>query len=504
MYQNNPYQNQPQFGNQYELRILSLRLIETGTYNEMYLRPYETVASQDNVSRLAEQVLMVTHEQQAKQNQRPVQVNTIVPESIAGTCVGIVSPSATIQGPAKIPNGWGEKRIRFILEVSSRPQVGGNLIYYFQGYTSFNGVTNQGAIAEDMLFIINSYIVVDRSTVNTPYGIREVDRVVGSNQLITDSFYKGIESPDKLYILRPTDIYDGITKNHIYNAMSGLTNGQTMYDGSIVVGNIGKTSSRSNNTPPEYLAKLLSSYNASVREAHYDARFSENHLTLGRQMVVEDNPTHNPFLKRLGDVHNRQYVTNFYIGDLRSIDYNVDNVTDYVLRGPAQRAQVHMAGSSEYWQGADYPTVAASILANSVPAIMLDVLLTRLVFGSTNNDLGGRVTTTIIDGKSVVNADLSENYQRFIHKFNSLVIPDITFRGEQLYIFGDTIIDIAIGGYPKTRYVVPSFCDHLIAPVTCSQPAHCLQMTNDMEYMTTMFNSMIGGNTPNYRNIQPI
>jgi len=318
-------------------------------------------------------------------------------------------------------------------------------------------------------------------------------------------------TPNKLYLLRPTDIYDGISKNFAYKALTPMTAGQALYDGSIVVGNVGKVSNRSNNSPPEYLSKLLSSYNKAITESHYNNQISQNHYIYGQSLVMEENPTMNPFLRRLGDNRNQQYATSFYMQDLRSIDFNVDNVTDCVVRGQAQRAQVHTAGSSEYWHGADYPTLAAYILANAVPSIMLDVLLTRLVFGSTNNDLGGRITTTIVDGRSVVDADLSENYQRFIHKFNALVIPDITFNGEQLYeismdvnVFGDTVIDIAIGSYPKTRYVVPSFCDQLITPVTCNRPDHCQHMVDDMEMMTSMFNSMVGGSTPNYRNIQPV
>ena len=130
------------------INIAKLILSETGTFNPMYSRPYQTYidsAMMDNITRRVDEA----------------GDSTITGNLLSGIAGTIVKPCATPQGQIPIPYGWSERRIRFLLEVHITTPTGSQMVYYFQGYTSHLGVGQNGSEDPTMEFIINSFIRVN-------------------------------------------------------------------------------------------------------------------------------------------------------------------------------------------------------------------------------------------------------------------------------------------------------------------------------------------------------
>jgi hypothetical protein len=71
-------------------------------------------------------------------------------------------------------HGWDTQRLRFLLKLCDcHHQIGASVTQYIRYYTSFPGVTTNGAIAPDMVFYINSIIETRKIPVQTPTGYSE-------------------------------------------------------------------------------------------------------------------------------------------------------------------------------------------------------------------------------------------------------------------------------------------------------------------------------------------
>lgn len=493
------------------MKINKFMVIETGTYNDMWLRPYQTTVNQKAIEDLAHDMVARRHSVSNKVGYPDVNYSTIVPASIAKAATGIITPTAFKTERANIPNGWGERRVRFVLEVETVSTLGTTSIYFFQGYSDIPGITQSGYIADDMVFHINSMVCITRNQEYSSLGYRTVDRVVCSTQYLANHEYQGAYEIGQQYLMRPCDIYDGINTRHSLNEL-GKIDSNEWYNTTKVVNRTMKPSSRANNSSVDYMSKLLTSYQAGLQEVEYGQnRWS--HLDFGASLVTEESPYSNPFLARLGHIQGQNYSTKFYYANLQNIDPYIVHNTNLTIKGPVDKAKSHYAGQTEHWEGADYPTLVATILANAVPSIMLDCLITSMTFRSTNNDIGGRITTIPVGFKSLTSADLTESVQRFIYKFDNEVIPHISYNNMELYslhmsvdVFGDTRIDIQVGNNPMTTFTVPSFCDNLIAPVMTSEKDYYLHISNDIEQINMYLNSAISDipNPPSNHTLQPI
>jgi hypothetical protein len=125
---------------------------------------------------------------------------------------------------------------------------------------------------------------------------------------------------------------------------------------------------------------------------------------------------------------------------------------------------------------------------------MMDLLISKIVFRSTNQDMAGMINTVLIDAKSISSADMRMNYENFIYRFNTEVMYDLTFGNQDIYqlemqadMFGDTFISLSLNGGPMVPYNTPSFCDSLMTPVITGNSDSFFKLTNDFE---TMFNSI--------------
>lgn len=466
-------------------RVVRLLTQETGTYNQQYSRPYNTVMDGD--------VLRLLTNKLEQSPNKAVSANTF-----AGITNSFLAPQATPEGNVNIVNGWGTKRIRFILTVEFDAQLSGKNTHYILGYTDFPGISHSGHFAPDMVFYINSIIQTRKSYINTPMGMREVETIADASQVLADNNFTNIYNPAQRYTMRPQDIVTRMATSHL---SSGYNDSDDSDLEPAIVHNTGSMlrqeamkSRRSNNLASTYVANLMNSFAMGVQTNHFgdpDSPSSDiKTLEIVRSQLGDSSAPIDPFLHMLSGITNRVAGNSFTFGQLTQFDPNVDNVSDHFIVPPAQMGSIHQAGSTSHWNGSDISTQAAAILSQSVPAIMMDLLVSKIVFVSTNHGIGGMPNTNITYGVSFSNSDNTLNWPLFANRFEQEVMSNITFNYGMGYrvemhvdLLGETFIQIQLGSQPSIDYVVPSFCDNLLTPIVTTQSNLATEVSREFEHL---------------------
>ncbi len=473
-----------------KMRIVRLLMQETGTYNDMYSRPYVSYMDGGSLNALGERM--------AQYGQ-----GRVTGDLLAGVTTNLVAPSATPDGIVPVEHGWKERRVRFLMEVYCEFSIGSAVTYYIQGYTSHAGISASGAVDPTMVFYVNSFTGVNRVMTHTPTGMQLVESVVESAHVLANSNYSGVNDPNKKLMIRPQDVFSSIQTMDMTDAYDGMGYG---YGGGMdlrsVLRNEPARSSRENALPSSYVARVIDGYQVGKMSAEFGQ--SENDIIQSaRRQVFEEPIGQNPFIRAISDIYGTGMTNAFRMPDLHRIDPNVDHVTTISILGQTNLAKVHHAGSTEYWGGSNRETVVATVLANAVPALMMDTMIQNIKFMSTNHSVDGRPSTTIIQAQSLTNADLRRQYDTFMRRLEREVIHDFTYGNQERYmiemqvdLFGESFIRISIGDSPMTDFVTPSFCDTLLVPVISGNQAYHSNLINDFSNILSVVSEATHGVAP--------
>lgn len=445
--------------NQSALKLVSLMLQDTGTYNNMVSRPYHAMADANTLDNLGRRIEDVT---------RVNPLTKINGGLISGLCGQLVVPSANWDSRIHIPNGWNEQRLRFVMEVHYDSHFGTE-VYFFQGYTEFKGISLNGTIDPDMVFFINSYIRVNRvfdSTGSYSGGFR--DTIVESAQVIDGRVHSTVNSA--VYTLRPEDLFTGIQSNYIGSMHDVYGSGNVVDDRINKATDVIK-SRRANAVPSNYLSKVVETYRQASSYADFGAG-SDDIYSTAIQSSYEGNPYENPFIRTISDLRGMSNITFFTMNDLARIDPTINTRTHY--QRLMETVRLHRTGdTNDNWTAATLDTQLATIVTHSVSALMIENMIVSVGFHSTNLTLNGQLDTRLWPGgQAVTTADMRQYYTNFVRRFEAEVMPDITMNGTipvdlvvHADLNGETRIDLSINGGPHEVFVTPSFCDALMAPV---------------------------------------
>lgn len=458
-----------------KIAIARVLLQETGSYNPMFARPYETYIGQEQMDNIARRV------DQAKGA-------NITGTLLAGIASNILHPSATPGDMVAIPNGWQERRVRFIMEVHVETSTGNSKIYYFQGYTSHCGVTANGIVDPRMELIINSFVEVVRANRMTPVGMVTSDWVVDSAQVINGQLMYNMTHSD-IYAMRPQDIFTGIQSGNLQNAYNYTQGPAGFNDTRITVGMNSIRSNRSNNIPTSFIAKIADSYQHGLQTASF-GQTGEDIIGSCRQMTYETAVQENVFIRAISNIRGVPSATTFTLQELAKIDPNVQHVTQFIALGPTQQTMLHSTGQTAYWNSADRETLFATSLSNAVPALMMELMISNMVFRVTNHDVGGAVRIDVLKADGLTNMPLTTGMEVFKRRLEREILFDLTFGNQELFmlemhanLFGETRITIALNSGTPIDYATPSFCDGIIAPVISTNKDSFFGVVNDFEQL---------------------
>ena len=465
------------------LRVVNLIMQETGTYNQQFSRPYSTSFDGNTLNSVTERVI-------DRGNGR------IDNAALAGITGTFLTPSSAPDAMIGIANGWNEKRVRFLMEIDCQYQVGGSASSYIQGYTNFPGIGANHSVAPDMEFYINSIITTKKTPVLTPYGVQTFESVTDNSHVLCNNNWSTMNQPGMQRMMRPQDVFCHMQASHIPGIYD--TDISSVYDGRTVLRTEAAMSDRVNGLSASYAAKIIDGYvvgNALTSFGQSEA----NIINRSRSEVSETQASLDPFMSALSNITSSGITNKFRYSDLMKLDPNVDAVSNYVIAGNTQRVMVHQAGQTAGWHGSDRMTLAATILSQSVPAIMMELMINRIIFKSTNYDITGQMQTRIIDGKGFSNMDLTQHMDLFSRRLEKEILQDLTFNNQVSYaiemrvdLLGETWINISIDGQPAIDYVTPSFCDNLFVPVVTTNVNVVQNLTHDFEALVLNVKEAMG------------
>ena len=466
------------------VRVLKLTIQETCTYSDQYLRPYNTMLDNETAERIYRRFAM---------NANKIAVN---PTEISDLTSTFLLPQPVPERQVTIANGWNNQRARFVLEVRIDYATGGASVCTLSGYTDFFGISTmygKPSLAPDMVFYVNN-ITEARPANYVSNGINYPTLTAfNSSHVHCDSGQQNgysIQQPGLQKIMRPMDVYNTMAVMPMYN--DPVFQNGSMTDARNTIRPEAITSSRANSLPSSFASRIITAKLTSTANTNGNDQNNEAAVS----MVPEINVFDNAFFKTISRVRDNGFDNNvFTMRDLIALDDNVDNVTNYIpISGGS--VGVHQTGMTEGWGAADRKTMVATILSQSVPALMTRLGLTKVVFTSTNNIIGGQpytamqLTTVMGAGPEMSTVRHAELFKA---AFEMEILPGITYCNQLSYtismnvdLFGETWINLNLDNSGEYVFTTPSFSDGLFTPTITTNMDVLTQLSGD-------FNSLLDG-----------
>lgn len=476
-----------------QMRIARLDFVETGTYNPMYMRQYETDAKQAVADLLTE----VTHGGQ--------RIDSVALAGVSGQFLRPVASINTQTDLVQPVNGWETKRLRFIAEIHYPSAFGGNVVQYVSGHTNHMGINNPGvrqSIDPNMTLHFNSSILLQEIVENTPMGQRVARRLTNASQLLAAQHYN-LAIPQQVGLdgtrtMRPEDLFTNRVSVNTYGAGTNMVDMRQRFSPSRPL----LKSRYANGAQSSYLASALNGHAMATQQADYADELT---TIMGKasSIVKEDSVNQDNFLAWLQARNLFNDGGSVTWGELCQADGQADHVARFFVGGEAKaHGQLmdvqHTAGQTAFWHSSTNEVIMANILGQSLPAAMLDSLVTRMHIKATNRIAGGlmgqasgsqhHVLITNLHG--ITEIGLESLAQTMLNRITHQIMPDASHGGMLDYdldgwvdVFGETRLNLSLGGGPKVPLTIPSFCDALIAPVVTRSPEHLNTTASDMQFM---------------------
>jgi len=497
----------PTLSNQRKINIVKLMIVEAGTYNPQYLRPYQSVITPDVITAVKTKI-------DAENSVDPAVISGVM----SGALFPSVAPEVDANGVASqihIANGWQEPRFRFIMEVEIDDGIVKKTELVQGASTHLDFSRQSGFIAPDLEFKINSVATLKHMRYNTPTGQVQGVAVVGANHMLSNTYYSGMDQSgfrsDNLYHMRPTDIYSLMQHNHVEEHIEINTTG--------LMTDTPELAARANNVPSVYASRVLD----GMRKAQIvdsvqlgtdmgnrtQVQVGDNQYSIAKRYVQEQVATEVTFLTALAQLHGMGAADRFSLNELRRIDPNVDNVTLHTMIAPAARQELPNVGNSEYWHGQDGTTHVAAILGSVVPSLMVECGITMLGFTATNRTVNGEiiVTPTAAPVGFVQGVDVSRPFDAFRINLITRCLQAISMNGLRDFqinvvanLMGSSSFSIALdGNHYATPYVQPTFTDALMSPIVTQNRLTSRNLASDLEYLV---NETVAPQTQGYASTQ--
>lgn len=490
-------------GKKSNVQIVELFLIQTGTYQDQHLRPFQVNADASFIDQLSQN----THG------------GTVVnSRTIEGVASELIKPTTNTSGVSNIPGGWASRRFSFLMKVVENDPIttSSQITRLFYGYTDGVGVASNGALSPSMRMYFSSETTVVTNWCKQPNGAMiPRSNVLGSTQIINPidmaSAPGGTSFRDTAWLLRPEDTFR-FGGNRLMNQIleqSGAVPGSissTIDQRSVSMKGVPyQMNRRLDNSPSRYLTNSFNGYLSAAKEQKSeqddsDSRYSINNgidqdrLFMDAASMVSAGQLHQisffDHITRHCGYLERGYVEyNQLVGEFD----NVREVTQVSMdNGNSIRRLSHVQDSTP-WNLNNTLGQAVSTISQTVPSIMMECCLASVRFAVTPGHGYGNFNIVIeTDGTKTMFDNLNDrDVLGFIEEFKRRLTVDVLnaiTHGNQQYLslgmsthlLSESVIDIHFADYEQTRFVAPTFSDSLFPPVATLQEGHRNQVASDL------------------------
>lgn len=467
------------------ITITQLVLMETGTYDNMYLRPYEAKDGHRELTTLQEATRF-------GQNMSP--------SAVSGVVGDILRPTATPLGNIHVVNGWGNKRFRYFMRLRDTDMQGREFEQYLTGHTDQPGGSYlTGNIDPNMRFYINQSIRMLSSLQMMDFGRQSVSRIESAQHVFFNQFTPGMEDMARrsVNLQRPQDVFSTLQTSEHRRVSENFFDPRT----SFAQENL-KLSKRQNAVAPTFLSSVLQANAAAQANADYEdspAKTYGNAEGFVRERAYSEDSA-------LFELHRRTSFENgdsFTFRELMDLCPHLPTVTKLITPTEMYEQQAAMnpnmpviapyqAGQFDGWRGQDIYTVWASILSNSIPPLMLDCMLANVGFTIHNHTIAGTYDVRWfyaqpfgqnLDGKMLI-----DNFGfRLMHETLPVLLgsnPTAFSITGHFDVLGESRLEISLDGQPSVPFATPTFADALFSPVVTVGQDRVRDLSDKLEFFT--------------------
>lgn len=456
--------------------VNQLMFIETGEYHQQAARPYNSYVDDiRNIQTLRD----------VTQDGRNISAN-----SLAGVASTLIRPSSEAGRDINISQGWGERRYRFFMEIEMMVNNTPTRKIII-GYTDHVGVTMAGTLDLDMKMYINNVIVLRMIGMNN-WQIFESNHIVVNDLIVHGNGY----TSDNV-VMRPEDVFNSLQATNMYSEKS-----MEVYDFRANVATGARKSARDNTNHNQYLAKSMKALHSAQNNADHQMGTMSDIYQEATTKVRESSIVDDGLLREWDDQANyfdEGFISYGMLCDMSPKAAHV--VQHFELKGAVKQATIHTM-DTQHFKGSDITSIMSTILANTVPPMAMECLLTRVCFTATNATLNGMVDARITTGRFVDSQrgipqgfikeiPLDTYLELFLDRLVNIVMPDVTNNWNyivaidmEIDILGETFISIKVGNENPVPYVIPSFADGLTAPIIGNNNNDLSSLASDINLMT--------------------
>lgn len=453
--------------------IHRLLLKEVPPCHNQYFRSYHT---------------SVTHQDLNVISDRITQAQAWTPNTLKGVAHSILNIKATPEAAAPIVNGWGTKRMRFVMDMEFNSGVGSTreVALGFTDWDGFSDASGKPLLAPEMVFHVNTILKLRKRLSQTvAHGTQEMYSMFGNMQMVSTGDYD--------YTLTQQPNFDGIwsvkPENVLSNRVSDVYGGQ-VYLGTANVTQNPLTINRAYNAPIHYATELLKSVHNGYVSAYNEQEMPSDRVIF---QYARSNIAPTPdglflFEHAMNQITGRR-GDRFEWRELLRLDPTLEHDTHghhrlIVVRSPNELPYTsYMAPMN----AANIETQLAAQIANVLPVILLSYNTQYAAFTLTNETPGGQWFTMPGKFLGLGTENVVPYVQPIVDELIDQVFTAYTNVGVGIElevkcdIAGMTECQLRLNGGISYPFAIPSFADNLFAPTLTTNPQQLTLLTNDFK-----------------------
>jgi hypothetical protein len=337
-----------------------------------------------------------------------------------------------------------------------------------------------------MSLFFNNVIKTKIVTDNMGIGRIQNRRIMDSSQVLYDNPFQNKRGfhDQRAYSMRPEDVFSAMQHQDLPGQ---IVDTRLEFNGQEPI----KLSKRQNGCSTHYVSRVVDNLKKAITHAniHQTQDWAET-LSNARSNCRENKIRSDKFFASLLTVSDFKTGKSVTVNQLKAICPHLEDLAKIILPSKVEREIQASNFNSNHWGGSNQDTIVASALSSSVPALMIDTLITKVHFIAHNETLDRSFIVDCIMpplGFSG-NINMIEMFQLFSSRLVTEVLNDLSRNGHfglfvegNFDVWGISRIKVGWNGEPAVPYVIPSHADTLFTPVTTSNLLHLNTIAQDAQ-----------------------
>lgn len=462
-----------------------LDIIESGEFEDQYLRPFQTSVKGDLIDSIEERLSSTR--------------GRFTSSILSSIAYQFMVPDARPHGLIQVPNGWSERRGRFVMTVIIELPNGEKMMQMLIGYTSHTGWTRT-AIDMDLEFYVNNSFMLRECTTRGRDGRIETLWVpMSPAEVLSDHHSTGLRGRgNKLYSMRPEDVFSAIDSEGLADLTDELTDLRTTLSRSV------QTSRTSNRIAPRFMTDVLESRRKASSNNGEFGHTAQDLNSSAQGYVTELMAHQDLFLSAISDiVGDNRIVDNFQYRDLVDLDPHVDKVAEYNFLDAESKARTdYRNGHYDPNDGQEEEDRIAALIAYAIPALALECGIARCHVSATSMDRFEPLVVFLTDARSFArDIDMTEFILRMEERTKDELLAAISENGRipvefkaMCWVNGDIEITLNWDNRPTLRKVFPCFMNSKSSPIITDSQDDLRHMARDF---ASLFNTFMDDEVSN-------